>query len=200
MVPYDKIDINAPVSQAFKQVGLGWAQFLVSLGALAGITSVLVVMMLSLPRVLLAIARDGLLPPKFFGAVHTKFRTPWKSTILVGFGVALLSAVLPLELLAELVNIGTLLAFVIVCTAVLIMRKTHPEAERPFRVPFFPLIPILGVFCCLVLMFSLPPANWLRLFGWLFTGLLIYVFYGRKHSIMERMKGTEEAKDTSVSK
>ena len=198
MVPYDKIDINAPVSQAFKQVGLGWAQFLVSLGALAGITSVLVVMMLSLPRVLLAIARDGLLPPKFFGAVHTKFRTPWKSTILVGFGVALLSAVLPLELLAELVNIGTLLAFVIVCSAVLIMRKTHPEAERPFRVPLFPLTPILGVVLCLVLMFSLPPANWLRLFAWLFAGLLIYVFYGRKHSIMERMKGTEEAKDSFV--
>jgi len=157
-----------------------------------------VVMMLSLPRVLLAIARDGLLPPKFFGAVHTKFRTPWKSTILVGCGVALLSAALPLELLAELVNIGTLLAFVIVCTAVLIMRKTHPEAERPFRVPFFPLIPILVVFCCLGLMFSLPPANWLRLFGWLFAGLLIYVFYGRKHSIMEKMKGTEEAKDIAV--
>ncbi len=200
MVPYNKIDINAPVSQAFGQVGLHWAQFLVSLGALAGITSVLVVMMLSQPRVLLAIARDGLLPPSFFGAVHEKFRTPWKSTILTGFFVALLAAVLPLEVLAELVNIGTLLAFVIVCTAVLIMRKTHPEAERPFRVPFFPLIPILGVFCCLVLMFSLPPANWLRLFVWLFVGLLIYVFYGRKHSVMEKMKGTEGAKDTALPK
>ncbi len=200
MVPYNQIDVNAPVSQAFKQVGLGWAQFLVSLGALAGITSVLVVMMLSLPRVLLAIARDGLLPPKFFGAVHEKFRTPWKSTILVGFFVAILSAALPLELLAELVNIGTLLAFVIVCGAVLIMRKTHPEAERPFRVPLFPVIPILGVLFCLILMFSLPPANWLRLFGWLAIGLTIYFAYGRKHSIMEKMKGTEEAKDTSVSK
>jgi APA family basic amino acid/polyamine antiporter len=157
-------------------------------------------MMLSLPRVLLAIARDGLLPPKFFGAVHEKFRTPWKSTILVGFSVAILSAALPLELLAELVNIGTLLAFVIVCGAVLIMRKTHPEAERPFRVPLFPLIPILGVVLCLLLMFSLPPANWLRLFGWLFVGLIIYFAYGRKHSIMEKMKGTEAGKDTSVAK
>jgi len=109
-----------------------------------------------------------------------------------------LSAALPLELLAELVNIGTLLAFVIVCGAVLIMRKTHPEAERPFRVPFFPMIPILGVLLCLLLMFSLPPANWLRLFGWLFVGLIIYVFYGRKHSIMEKMKGTEAAKDTAI--
>jgi APA family basic amino acid/polyamine antiporter len=198
MVPYNMIDKNAPVSQAFKQVGLGWAQFIISLGALAGITSVLVVMMLSMPRVLLAIARDGLLPPKFFGAVHEKFRTPWKSTILTGFFVAVLAALLPLEILAELVNIGTLLAFVIVCSAVLIMRKTHPEAERPFRVPLFPLIPILGVAFCLVLMFSLPPANWLRLFAWLFVGLLIYIFYGRKHSIMEKMKGTEEAKDTAI--
>lgn len=200
MVPYDQIDKNAPISQAFKQVGLGWAQFLVALGALAGITSVLVVMMLSMPRVLLAIARDGLLPPKFFGAVHEKFRTPWKSTILVGFFVAVLSALLPLELLAELVNIGTLFAFVVVCGAVLIMRKTHPEAERPFRVPLFPVIPILGVVFCLVLMFSLPPENWLRLFVWLFIGLIVYFFYGRKHSIMEKMKGTEEAKDTSVAK
>ncbi|MDP2915056.1 MAG: amino acid permease [Candidatus Aminicenantes bacterium] len=200
MVPYDQIDKNAPISQAFKQVGLGWAQFLVALGALAGITSVLVVMMLSMPRVLLAIARDGLLPPKFFGAVHEKFRTPWKSTILVGFFVAVLSALLPLELLAELVNIGTLFAFVVVCGAVLIMRKTHPEAERPFRVPLFPVIPILGVVFCLVLMFSLPPENWLRLFVWLFIGLIVYFFYGRKHSIMEKMKGTEEAKDTSAAK
>ena len=194
MVPYGEIDKNAPVSQAFKQVGLGWAQFLVSLGALAGITSVLVVMMLSMPRVLLAIARDGLLPPKFFGAVHEKFRTPWKSTILVGFFVAVLSALLPLELLAELVNIGTLFAFVVVCGAVLIMRKTHPEAERPFRVPLFPVIPILGVVFCLVLMFSLPPENWLRLFVWLFIGLIIYIFYGRKHSIMEKMGAAEAAK------
>jgi APA family basic amino acid/polyamine antiporter len=109
-----------------------------------------------------------------------------------------LSALLPLELLAELVNIGTLFAFVVVCGAVLIMRKTHPEAERPFRVPLFPVIPILGVVFCLVLMFSLPPENWMRLFVWLFIGLIIYIFYGRKHSIMEKMKGTEAAKDTAI--
>jgi APA family basic amino acid/polyamine antiporter len=194
MVPYNQIDKNAPVSQAFKQVGLGWAQFIISLGALAGITSVLVVMMLSQPRVLLAIARDGLLPPKFFGAVHEKFRTPWKSTILTGFFVATLAAVLPLEVLAELVNIGTLLAFVIVCTAVLIMRRTHPDAERPFKAPLFPLTPILGVIFCLVLMFSLPPENWLRLFVWLAVGLIIFFFYGRKHSIMNKMEAAEAKK------
>ena len=185
MVPYNQIDINAPVSQAFKQVGLGWAQFLVSLGALTGITSVLLVMMLSQPRVLLAIARDGLLPPSIFGAIHEKFRTPWKSTILTGIVVAILGAFLPLRILAELTNIGTLLAFVIVCISVLIMRYTNPNAERPFRAPFGIVVPILGIAFCLLLMFSLPGQNWLRLFVWLLIGFVIYFGYGRHHSVLE---------------
>ena len=144
MVPYDQINIDAPVSDAFRQAGLPWAQLLISVGAVAGITSVLLVMMLSQPRIFLAMARDGLVPPGFFGAVHPRFRTPWKSTILTGVFVAIMAAFLPLRILAELVNIGTLLAFVIVCAAVLIMRKTHPEAERPFRAPLGPVVPILG--------------------------------------------------------
>ncbi|HYH44210.1 MAG TPA: amino acid permease [Thermoanaerobaculia bacterium] len=184
MVRYDQIDINAPVSAAFAQVGLPWAQFIISLGALAGITSVLLVMMLSQPRVMLAMARDGLVSPKFFGAIHEKFRTPWKSTILTGFFVALLAALLPLRILAELVNIGTLLAFVIVCAAVLIMRRIHPEAVRPFRVPFYPLTPILGIITCMILMFSLPLENWVRLAVWLGAGFVIYFAYGKKHSVM----------------
>jgi len=184
MVRYDRIDINAPVSDAFKQVGLPWAQGIVSLGALTGITSVLLVMMLSQPRVLLAIARDGLLPPSVFGAVHEKFRTPWKSTILTGIVVAILGAFLPLRILAELTNIGTLLAFVMVCISVLIMRYTNPKAERPFRAPFGIAVPILGVMFCLLLMFSLPAQNWLRLFVWLFMGFVIYFAYGRFHSAL----------------
>jgi basic amino acid/polyamine antiporter, APA family len=186
MVPYGKINIDAPVSDAFRQVGLGWAQMLVSLGAITGITSVLLVMMLSQPRVFLAMARDGLLPKSFFGAIHEKYRTPWKSTILTGVFVATLGAFLPLRLLAELVNIGTLFAFVIVCAAVLIMRRTHPEAERPFRAPFVPLVPIAGILTCLLLMFSLPAENWLRLFVWLAIGFCIYFFYGRHHSILTK--------------
>jgi len=187
MVPYDRINIDAPVSDAFRQVGLPWAQFLVSFGALAGITSVLLVMMLSQPRVLLAIARDGMLPPGFFGAVHPRYRTPWKSTLLTGAVVAFLGALLPLRVLAELTNIGTLLAFLMVCASVLIMRVTHPDAERPFRAPLSPLTPILGIATCLLLMFSLPAENWLRLLVWLALGMLIYVFYGRRHSIMARL-------------
>ncbi len=186
MVPYNQINIDAPVSNAFAQVGLTWAQFLISLGAIAGITSVLLVMMLSQPRVLLAMARDGLVPQSFFGAVHEKFRTPWKSTILTGIFVATAAAFIPLRILAELVNIGTLLAFVIVCAAVLIMRKTNPDAERPFRAPFGPVVPILGIALCLLLMFSLPAENWWRLFIWLAIGFAIYFGYGRKHSVMAR--------------
>jgi APA family basic amino acid/polyamine antiporter len=182
MVPYDQLDINAPVADAFRRVGLRWAQLLIAAAGIAGITSVLLVTMLSQARVLLAIARDGLLPPGFFGAVHPRFRTPWKSTIVTGLFVASLAAFLPISVLLMLVNMGTLLAFVIVCAAVLIMRRTHPEAERPFRVPFVPLVPVLGILTCLLLMFSLPSENWLRLFVWLGIGLVIYFTYGRKHS------------------
>jgi APA family basic amino acid/polyamine antiporter len=146
---------------------------------------VLLVMMLSQPRVLLAIARDGLLPPSIFGAIHEKFRTPWKSTILTGIVVAILGAFLPLRILAELTNIGTLLAFVIVCISVLIMRYTNPNAERPFRAPFGIVVPILGIAFCLLLMFSLPGQNWLRLFVWLLIGFVIYFGYGRHHSVLE---------------
>jgi APA family basic amino acid/polyamine antiporter len=194
MVPYDKININAPISDAFNQVGLTWAQILVSLGAIIGITSVVLVMMLSQARILLAMARDGLLPRKFFGDVHKRFCTPWKSTILTGVFVGLLSSLLPLKVLSDLVNIGTLMAFIIVCAAVLIMRKTNPDAERPFRAPFVPLIPVLGILTCLLLMFSLPAENWLRLVVWLLIGFVIYFAYGRKHSVMARHLGHEITK------
>ena len=186
MVPYNKINIDAPVSDAFRQVGLPWAQFLISLGALAGITSVLLVMMLSQPRVILAMARDGLVPPSFFAAIHERFRTPWKATILTGIFVSILASFLPLRVLAELVNIGTLFAFVVVCAAVLIMRRTNPEAPRPFKAPFVPLTPILGILTCTLLMFSLPAENWWRLIIWLALGFFIYFGYGRHHSVLQQ--------------
>jgi APA family basic amino acid/polyamine antiporter len=145
-------------------------------------------MMLSQPRIFLAMARDGLLPKGLFGAIHEKFRTPWKSTILTGIFVAILGGLLPLRILAELVNIGTLFAFVVVCSAVLIMRKTHAGAHRPFRAPWVPFVPVMGILTCLLLMFSLPGENWLRLFVWLAIGMLIYGFYGRKHSIMRQLE------------
>jgi APA family basic amino acid/polyamine antiporter len=182
MVKYNQIDEKAGVSMAFRQNGLNWAGSIIAVAGVAGITSVLLVMMLSAPRVLLAMARDGLVPQKFFADVHPRFQTPWKSTITIAIFVAALAGTLPIDALLHLTNIGTLFAFTIVCAAVLIMRRVDPQAPRPFRCPFVPLVPILGIVSCLVLMFSLPAANWLRLFAWLLLGLCIYFLYGRRHS------------------
>jgi APA family basic amino acid/polyamine antiporter len=186
MVPSKDINIDAPVVDAFRRVGLTWMQYLVAFGAMTGITSVLLVMMLSQPRVMLALARDGLVPKGFFGDIHPKFRTPWKSTILTGLFVASMAGLIPLSILAEMTSIGTLFAFVIVCGAVLVMRRTNPDAVRPFRAPFVPLVPILGILTCLLLMFSLPAENWYRLIIWLLIGLVIYFLYGRRHSVMAK--------------
>ncbi len=182
MVPYGQLDVTAPVADAFRRVGLRWAQMVVALAGLAGITSVLLVTMLGQTRVLLAIARDGLLPARFFAAVHRRYRTPWKATLATGAFVAALAAFLPITVLLMLVNMGTLLAFVLVCAAVLVMRRTHPEVPRPFRVPLVPLVPLLGIASCLLLMFSLPAVNWLRLVVWLAVGLCLYAAYGYRHS------------------
>jgi amino acid transporter len=184
MVPFSELSKDAGVSDAFERVGLGWAQFLIAVAGVAGITSVLLVMLLSAPRVFLAMARDGLVPRGFFGAVHPRFQTPWKSTIAIGCFVMLMAGLLPIDALLHLTNIGTLFAFVIVCAAVLIMRRTDPDATRPFRCPFVPVVPTLGILACLLLMFSLPPANWVRLAIWLLIGLCIYFGYGRHHSLL----------------
>ena len=191
MVPTKNINIDAPVVDAFRRVGLTWMQYLVAAGAMTGITSVLLVMMLSQPRVMLALARDGLVPKGFFGDIHPRFRTPWKSTILTGLFVASMAGFIPLSILAEMTSIGTLFAFVIVCGAVMVMRRTNPNASRPFRAPLVPLVPILGILTCLLLMFSLPAENWYRLIIWLLIGLLIYFLYGRRHSVMAQQRHLE---------
>ncbi len=184
MVRYDSLSVDAGVSDAFKQAGLPWAEFIIAAAGVAGITSVLLVLMLSAPRVFLAMARDGMVPPHFFGDVHPRFRTPWKSTILIGTFVATMTGFLPIDALLHLANIGTLFAFLIVCAAVLIMRRTNPDAKRPFRAPFYPAVPILGIASCLMLMFSLPVANWYRLIAWMALGLVIYFSYGYKRSAL----------------
>jgi APA family basic amino acid/polyamine antiporter len=182
MVPYNQIDIGAPVAQAFAARGLPVAVFLISLGAIVGITSVLLVLLLSQARILLAMARDGLIPREFFGAVHPRFRTPHKATILTGVVVAVVGALFPLKILADLVNIGTLMAFVIVCAAVIVMRRTNPDLPRPFRTPLVPWVPLAGMASNLVMMLYLGWENWLRLFVWLALGLGIYFGYGRQRS------------------
>ena len=195
MIPYTQINRDAPVADAFRQVGLPWARYLIGLGAVTGISSVFLVLMLSQSRILLAMGRDGLVPNKFFGAVHPVYRTPWKSTILTGVFVMTLAGFLPLTILAELVSIGTLLAFVIVCAAVLVMRKTHPNTARPFKAPLVPFIPLLGIFTCLTLMLSLPADSWARLIIWLLIGFVIYFAYGRNHSVMRRIEKQIDEKE-----
>jgi APA family basic amino acid/polyamine antiporter len=182
MVPYTEIDVHAPVASAFAQRGMPVATFIISVAAVVGLTSVLLVLLLSQARVLLAMARDGLIPRAFFGAIHPKYRTPHKATILTGILVAAVAALFPLKLLADLVNIGTLMAFVIVCVAVMVMRRTNPQLPRPFRTPLMPLVPILGILFNLSMMFALGWENWLRLGVWLLVGIVIYFSYGRKRS------------------
>jgi basic amino acid/polyamine antiporter, APA family len=186
MVPYDQIDKNAPVASAFEQVGFGFAQFIVTIGAIAGITSVLLVMMMGQPRIFLAMARDGLLPVGFFGSIHPIYRTPWKSTMLTGLMVAAAASLLPLNILAELTSIGTLFAFALVCGSVLLLRVIDPMRERPFRCPFSPWFPGAGIFLCVMLMMSLPGENWLRLVLWLVLGLAVYFGYGYWNSKLRR--------------
>jgi APA family basic amino acid/polyamine antiporter len=184
MKHYSQIPEKASVAAVFKEKGLVWAQFLISLSAVVAIASVMLVAMLSQTRILLAMGRGGLLPGNFCTTLHKRFGTPWKTTILMGVFVALLSSLMPLQFLTELINIGTLFAFVMVCGGVLVLRRTAPNANRPFRVPFGLVIPVLGILTCLLLMFSLPGGNWLRLAVWLQIGLVIYFSYGRRRSVM----------------
>jgi basic amino acid/polyamine antiporter, APA family len=184
MVPYRRIDIDAPLAAALESHNLRFAGGLVSLGIVAGMTSSLLVGNLSQPRILLAMARDGLLPPGIFAAVHPRFKTPWKGTIVVGVVVAAAAALAPLRFLADLVSIGTLFAFVIVSAAVWILRVTDPDMPRPFRAPLLPFVSTMGVLVNGGMMFFMGRENWLRLLVWLVLGLLIYMGYSRNHSVL----------------
>jgi APA family basic amino acid/polyamine antiporter len=188
MVPYNKIALDAPIAAAFQSRGLDIAVFLISAGALAGITSVLLVMMLSQPRVLMAMARDGMIPPAFFGAVHEKFKTPWKSTILTGLVVALVGSLFSISFLSDMVNIGTLFAFVIVCGAVMIMRRTRPDVPRSFKTPFLAVVGPLGILANFGLMVSLGRHNWVRLTVWMLAGLVIYFSYSRTRTVLAKAR------------
>jgi len=186
MVPWKEINIEAPLAMAFLDRGLTKASYLITAGALAGLTSVMLVMLLGQTRVLYSMANDGLLPRKFFAAIHPKFRTPYKNTILVGLLAAIVGSTVPIDDIGRMVNIGTLLAFVIVCIAVLVLRRTNPAQHRPFRTPWVPLVPILGILFNGYMMYKLGWINWLRLFIWLVIGLVIYFTYSRYHSRVQR--------------
>jgi APA family basic amino acid/polyamine antiporter len=172
-----------------------WAQALVSAGALAGLTSVLLVFQLGQPRIFMAMARDGLLP-KYFARIHQRYRTPHITTIWTGIFVGGVAMFVDIGSLADLTNIGTLFAFVLVCLGVIVLRKTDPGRPRPFRVVWVPLFPLLGVLFCGVLMLSLPIETWLRFFGWLVIGLIIYFLYGVRHSRLQKGIDSGETENT----
>ncbi|HUA32337.1 MAG TPA: amino acid permease [Candidatus Binataceae bacterium] len=192
MVPAKIIDIKAPLASAFVLRGLNFVSGVISLGAVAGLTSVLLVLLLGQSRIFFAVSRDGLLPPAF-SKIHPRFRTPYIPTVITGVAVGVTAAFLPIQEIAELANIGTLFAFVLVCFGVWILRHIEPTLKRPFHTPLVPLVPILGVLCCGYLMSSLPEVTWIRFVLWLAIGLVIYLSYGRYHSRVARIEEAQPA-------
>ncbi len=186
IVPYTDLNVSDPVALGIDATGVVWARFLVKLGAIFGLATVMLVMLLGQSRVFYSMSRDGLLP-EWAGAVHPRFRTPWISTLLVGGFVAVFASVIPIEVLGELVSIGTLLAFVIVCFGVWILRVRRPHLHRPFKTPWVPVVPILGILVSLGLMASLPLDTWIRLIVWLIIGMVIYFTYSRHHSRVQKL-------------
>jgi len=184
MVPYYLFnETAAPVAFALQRVGISWAEIVISVGALAGITSVLLVGFFGQTRVFFAMSRDGLLPP-FFSKLHKNFKTPINSIILVGIVASIIAAFFPITEIAELVNIGTLAAFIIVSASVIVLRRQRPDLKRPFKTPLVPLVPILAILFCLFLVAELPTVTHLRFIIWLVLGLFIYYFYSRKRSLL----------------
>jgi APA family basic amino acid/polyamine antiporter len=188
-VHYTELNIGAPVSLAIKRTGVHWGSYVVNAGALAGLSTVMLVMLLGQSRVFYSMAHDGLLW-KWAGDIHPKFRTPWKSTAITGVCVAFIGSLVPIGDLGEMVSIGTLMAFVIVCAGIWVMRKQRPEVNRPFRTPWVPFVPIMGIVISLLMMASLNGATWIRLVVWLIFGMIIYFTYGQKHSKVQRGEST----------
>jgi APA family basic amino acid/polyamine antiporter len=181
LVNYKDLNIPDSLAVGIDVTGVRWGSLLVKFGALGGLTSTMIVMLLGQSRVFFSMSRDGLLP-KMFSSVHPKFRTPWISSLTVGLVVAVFASTIPLDKLGEMTSIGTLLAFIIVCAGVLVLRSRRPDLPRPFRAPFSPTTPILGIVISLAMMLGLPGETWLRLVIWLVIGLVIYFGYGRSHS------------------
>jgi len=189
IVKYDQLNVGAPIALAIDKAGQGlaWMSPFIKLGAIAGISSVILVMMMGQSRIYYAISSDGLIP-KTFSKISKKRGVPQNAVIIAGIATGLVAGIFPLNVLVELVSIGTLMAFTIVCISVMVLRKTHPELKRPFKVPLVWLIPSLGAFFCILQMVSLPLATWLRLILWMLVGIAIYFIYGRRHSHLRKKK------------
>ncbi|MER7015805.1 amino acid permease [Saccharopolyspora sp. NPDC000359] len=194
IVKYDQLDTAAPMATAFQAIGAPWAVGLVSLGAIAGLTTVILILMLGQARVGFAMSRDRLLPV-WFAKVHKKYRTPYRITIITGVVVAIIASLTPINVLAEMTNIGTLFAFVLVSIGVLVLRRTRPDLPRAFRVPWVPVIPVLAAAACLYLMLNLEGWTWIRFGIWMVLGLVLYFLYSQHHSRLARGGSAEEPAD-----
>jgi len=189
IVPYTQLNVPDPVAVGVDAMGLNWLGPIVKIGAIGGLSSVILVLLMSQPRIFWSMSRDGLLP-RTFSQVHPRFRTPHLTILATGLIATVFAGVLPIDIVGELVSIGTLLAFVIVCAGVIVLRRTQPNTPRPFRCPGVPLIPILGIITCLGQMAGLPFDTWLRLIVWMALGMIIYFVYSRHHSRLQGHAGT----------
>lgn len=185
IVSYTELNVPAPIALAVDHIGMSWLSPIIKIGAISGLTSVMLVLLMGQSRIFFSMAKDHLLPP-VFSDVHSKFQTPYVSSLIVGAAVALMAGLMPIEKLGELVSIGTLFAFVLVCGGVLVLRYSHPEMERHFRCPAVPFVPVTGILVCFALMMGLPLDTWIRLLVWLLLGLAIYFAYGIKHSLLRQ--------------
>jgi basic amino acid/polyamine antiporter, APA family len=197
LVPYNNLDVRDPLAVGIDSTGVRWGSLLVKIGALMGLSSTIVVMLLGQSRVFFSMSKDGLLPA-LFSKVHTKFRTPWISSLTVGTFVAALAASLPINVLDEMVSIGTLLAFVIVCAGVWLIRRRNPELHRPFKTPWVPFVPIMGILISMAMMVSLTGLTWIRLAVWLVIGMVLYFTYGRHHSRVQRGLSSDQNLSTEA--
>jgi APA family basic amino acid/polyamine antiporter len=191
LVPYGELNLSDPIAKGVDVIGLTWFSIVIKVGALSGLTTVILVLLYGQSRIFFMMSQDGLLP-RLFAVVHPKMNTPYMSQILIGAIVAVVAALTPIDVLAEMVSIGTLFAFILVCGAVIYLRRSDSTVRRPFRAPAVPIVPICGILFCLLLMTGLPLVTWLRLVVWLVIGLGVYFLYGRRHSILRERTASPE--------